>query len=196
MNTARSLHGSRRQDGRFGPSRLVGLLLACLMVLPALPVRAQQPPIVIAVLGIQEIMRDSAASQGVQAEAQKREAARRAEVEKRENALLAADQQLAQQRSSLSQDDFVKKRNELAQQAVEVRKYAQTQQGMIAEMARKGEAEIRKALVQIVAEIAKEKGITVVLSKASLALYPDEFDITAEALKRLNAKLPSVTLAN
>jgi Skp family chaperone for outer membrane proteins len=129
-------------------------------------------------------------------EIQKREGALKAEVEKRENALLAADQQLAQQRGTLSAEEFAQKRNEIAQQAAEVRKYAQAQQAAIADLAHKGEAQIRTVLLKIVEGIAKEKSIRLVLNKAQVVLFPNELDITDEAMKQLNAQLPTVNLAN
>jgi Skp family chaperone for outer membrane proteins len=170
-------------------------LAATLIAAVPPPARAQQQ-INVAILGVQEIMRESAASKIVLGEIQKRESALKAEVEKRENALLAADQQLAQQRGALSAEEFAQKRAELSQQAAEVRKYAQGQQAQIAELARKGEGQIRQKLLEIVGAIAKEKGIMLVLNKAQVVLFPTELDITGEAMQRLNAQLPSVSLTN
>ena len=170
--------------------------LAAMLIATAPPPAHAQQQINVAILGVQEIMRESAASKIVLGEIQKREAALKAEVEKRENALLAADQQLAQQRGTLSAEEFAQKRAELSQQAAEVRKYAQGQQAQIAELARKGEGQIRQKLLEIVGEIAKEKGIMLVLNKAQVVLFPTELDITGEAMQRLNAQLPSVSLTN
>lgn len=191
---------------RSGPGFRVGVrlrrLVFALAALAATLIAAVPPPahaqqqINVAILGLQEIMRESAASKIVLGEIQKREAALKAEVEKRENALLAADQQLAQQRGTLSAEEFAQKRAELSQQAAEVRKYAQGQQAQIAELARRGEGQIRQKLHEIVGAIAKEKGIMLVLNKTQVVLFPIELDITAEAMQRLNAQLPSVSLTN
>lgn len=170
--------------------------LAATLVAAAPPPAHAQQQINVAILGVQEIMRESAASRVVLGEIQKRESALKAEVEKRENALLAADQQLAQQRGTLSAEEFAQKRAELSQQAAEVRKYAQGQQAQIAELARKGEGQIRQKLLEIVGAIAKEKGIMLVLNKAQVVLFPTELDITTEAMQRLNAQLPTVSLTN
>jgi Skp family chaperone for outer membrane proteins len=170
--------------------------LAATLIAAVPPAAHAQQQINVAILGVQEIMRESAASKIVLGEIQKRESALKAEVEKRENALLAADQQLAQQRGTLSAEEFAQKRAELSQQAAEVRKYAQGQQAQIAELARKGEGQIREKLLEIVGAIAKEKGIMLVLNKAQVVLFPTELDITGEAMQRLNAQLPSVSLTN
>ena len=194
MLSLRSGTPARKTIRRRGPACFLAALVALLIVAMAPAARAQQ--INVAILGVQEIMRESAAAKGVLAEIQKREAALKAEVQQRENALLAADQELAQQRGTLSAEEITRKRGELAQQAAEVRKYAQNQQASIAELARNGEAQIRAALRTIVENISKEKGIMLVLNKSQVVLYPNELDITAEAMQQLNATLPSVNLNN
>lgn len=171
------------------------LLSAAPLAVTSSGAEAQQQ-INVAVLGVQEIMRESAASKVVLGEIQKREGALKAEVEKRENALLAADQQLAQQRGALSAEEFAQKRSEISQQAAEVRKYAQAQQAEIAALARKGETQIRSVLLKIVEGIAKERSLMMVLNKSQVVLFPNELDITDETMKLLNAQLPTVNLAN
>jgi Skp family chaperone for outer membrane proteins len=55
--------------------------------------------------------------------------------------------------------------------------------------------EIHKALLSVAAEIAEELAADLVLSKSALVLVSPSFDITDDALKRLNERLPSVSLA-
>jgi Skp family chaperone for outer membrane proteins len=186
----------RRPRSRLTRLGLAGLVLAGLLIALAPTAARAQQQINVAVLGVTQIMRESAASKVVLAEIQKRESALKAEVEKRENALLAADQQLAQQRGTLSAEEFAQKRAELSQQAAEVRKYAQGQQAEIAQLARQGEAKIRDVLLKVVRDIAKERGIMLVLNQSQVVLFPGELNITDEAMKRLNAELPSVSLTN
>lgn len=181
--------------------RAVGLwhlviVLIAVSALGAPALRAQEAPMGVAILGVQEILQQASAGQAVQAEIRKRDQALKQEVEKRENALLAADQQLGQQRATLSAEEFASKRNEIRQQLNEVRKYAQSQKAAIVEVAQRGEARIRQALIEVVKEIAQERGITMVLNRAQVVMFPDQLDITQEALEKLNARLPSVDLTN
>ena len=53
---------------------------------------------------------------------------------------------------------------------------------------------IRTSLLQVVDEIAAERKATLVLSKNQVVLSAKEYDITDEAMKRLNAKLPTVAV--
>ena len=52
-------------------------------------------------------------------------------------------------------------------------------------------SEVLNALKPILEEISNEKGITVLLEKNSVLLNAENMDITEEALKALNKKLPS-----
>ena len=173
------------------------ILAAALLCLAAPAGSAQEgPQMTVAVLGVQEIAHRATAGQAVQAEVRKREEALKLELERRENALLAADQQLQQQRATMSQEEFVRKRNELGQQLSDIRKYAQDQKAAITAMVHKGEAQIQQALDEIVHEVATAKNITLVLDKAQVVRYPSQIDITGEVLEKLNARLPSVDLTN
>ena len=67
-------------------------------------------------------------------------------------------------------------------------------------LAQRGEAAIpalratMQALLQTCADIAKAKGLTMVLNKAMVVLNVASYDITKEALQKLDAKLASVKL--
>lgn len=195
MSLSRAVNGLLRMRARLTAALAGALLAGGLGVAGAPPARAQQPePLAIAILDVQDILREAAAGRSLQSEIQKREQALKAELEKRENALLAADQQLAQQRGSLSPEEFAKKRNELAKQLAELRNYRQAQSSAISALARKGETQLLQALVQIVAEIAEARNITLVLNRAQVVIAPNELDITQEAMAQLDAKLPRVDL--
>ena len=53
---------------------------------------------------------------------------------------------------------------------------------------------IRTNLLQVIDEIAAERKATLVLSKNQVVLAAKEYEITDDAMKRLNAKLPTVAV--
>jgi Skp family chaperone for outer membrane proteins len=55
-----------------------------------------------------------------------------------------------------------------------------------------GMAQVRAKLVEVVAEIAKERGISLVILKSAIFLGTTDLEITDEALQRLNERLPAV----
>ncbi len=181
-------------------SRIGGVLLALSLAILAVPdsnrAVAQEPaPLKIAVLDAQLLMRDSKAAKVLQAELKKRRAAYEAELIKKEKALIQASQKLASERSTLSQTDFDKRRKELEAQAEQFRNDAQVRRQQFEKLESEGSSQIRKAIVEIVAEMAKANGITLVLDKSQILLSVSAYEITAETLKKLDVKLPTVNLA-
>ena len=55
--------------------------------------------------------------------------------------------------------------------------------------------DILNALKPILEEISNEKGITIILEKASIMLNAEKMDITNEALKKLNKSLPNIKVS-
>jgi len=162
---------------------------------PAAAVELNEIPLVVAVLDVQQIMRDSKAAIGIQGEIQRQRAAYQTELAQQENALLVADQELAGQRATLSQEQYKQKRQDLDQQAMQLRRNVQERKDELENLFNTSINEVRQALAQVVAEIAQEKGITLVLSKSQVVLSANDFDITADALSKLDARLPSVAMA-
>jgi Skp family chaperone for outer membrane proteins len=54
--------------------------------------------------------------------------------------------------------------------------------------------QVEQALLQTTADIAKARGLTMVLNKAMVVLNVASYDITKEALQKLDAKIASVKL--
>lgn len=177
------------------PFRTLVLATLCSLALLG-PASGQQetPPLVVAVLDIQQVMRDAKAAKAMQAMVEQQRTAFQAELAQQESALRQADQQLAEQRPSLSPDDFRKRRQEIDQQAAALRRNAQARKAQLENLVNSGMNEIRNALIRVVAEIAQERGITLVLSKSQVVLSANAYDITADALSQLDAELPTLDL--
>jgi len=55
-------------------------------------------------------------------------------------------------------------------------------------------SQVEQALVQVTAEIAKARGLTLIMNKAAVVLNVAGYDITKEAMQKLDARLASVKL--
>jgi Skp family chaperone for outer membrane proteins len=58
----------------------------------------------------------------------------------------------------------------------------------------RAEEEITKATTPILAELMRQKGATLLLEKAFVLINVNEFDITAEVVKKLDVTLPKIKL--
>jgi Skp family chaperone for outer membrane proteins len=155
---------------------------------------ANNPPLVVAVLDIQQIMQVSKAAKALKAAMDKQTAAYQAELAQQENALRNAEQQLMQQRAALPADQFEQKHTALAQKEDALRQTSDKRRQQLQEMYYGGITQIEQVLRQVTAEIAKEKGITLVLTKSSVLLNATNYEITAAALQKVDARLPTVKL--
>jgi outer membrane protein len=155
---------------------------------------AQQIPLSIAVIDIQQILRDSTAAKAVRAQVDKQKDAYQAQIAQQENALRDADKKLAEQRATLSADDFAKKRDQLGQQMDQLRQNSEKLKQQLEDAFNAGMGQVSQALAGVLTDIAKQRNLTLVLDKRAVPLSASGFDITADALKALNAKLPTVTI--
>ncbi len=156
--------------------RLIAILvLACSLSLPAAATE-------VAVVNIQKIMKDSKAANAVREQVKKKQKSFQAELDKKEKALQKEDQELAKQRNVLSQDAFKKKYDAFRKKAVDAQKEVRVKRAKLDKGLAKALADIQKKVTSIVASVAKEKGIDVVIS-GNLVLYTvSKQDITDECL--------------
>ena len=181
---------------RMAAAAVVTAALATSMFAPPRPALAQtaQVPLVVAVLDVNFILRESSAAKAVRDQVDKQRDAYQADLVQQENALRETDKQLAQQRATLSQEEFAKQRNELNQKIDLLRQESDKRKQQLEKAFNTGMQQVTKALEGVLADIAKQRGLTLVLNKAMVPLSANNLDITQEALKALNAKLPTVAV--
>lgn len=158
---------------------------------PVAPALAEEGP-VIAVLDVERILRVSQAAKSLREEVDKKRSVYQAELRKQEEALRAADQELARQRAILSTEAFAAKRQELQQQAAKLQRDFLTRQKDLEQIFGQGMTQVRRALLGVATDIVKDRKIDVLLLKAAVVLVNIKLDITEEVLEGLNAELPSV----
>lgn len=180
-------------------SMIRGLLVLVLAV-AALAASGQRslaqeaPQAVVVIVDVQKILEESKASKAVQGALEKQRTAFQNDISQEENTLRTADQELARQRATLSAEEFDKKRQELEQKAATLRRDVQAKRQQLDRMFQTSMNTIRTNLLQVIDEIAAERKATLVLSKNQVVLAAKEYEITDEAMKRLNAKLPTLAV--
>jgi Skp family chaperone for outer membrane proteins len=175
----------------------IGLCLAVAVCLTSsrAPALAQEGA-VIAILDMERILRDSSAAATLREEIDKQRQAHQNTLREQENALRTADQELARQRTVLSAEAFATKRKELQEQANGLQQGFVSRQKEMEEFFGRGIRQVRNALAEVAKEIADERGISLILLKATIVLASRELDITDEALRRLDERLPSVDFSS
>ena len=140
------------------------------------------------------ILRDSSAAKAVRGQLEKQRNSFQADIQKQEKDLRAADEELAKQRAILSPEAFAQKRRDLEKRVGDAQKAAQDRRRVLDTAFNEAIQRIEQKTFEIVAEIAGERNYQLVLHKANVVVVETSLEITAEAIRRLNQKLPSVAV--
>lgn len=155
--------------------------------------RAAEPsPAYVAFVDVQSVLREAQAARALRGRIEADQFSYQSELAKQENALRAASEQLAAERDDVPETEYVQRRQEIERQVEELRRQSQLRKRELELAYNDGMDRLRAAMVQVVAEIASERGFTLVLNKANVVLGASELDITQEAIDRVNAVLPTL----
>ncbi len=151
-------------------------------------------PAVVGVVDVQVILRDSTAMKSVQSQVEEKRGLYQTEITGQEKRLRDQEQELKRQQSVLAADAFEVKRRDFEAQVGAVQRDVQERRRVLDKSYGDGLKIVQKELTAIIAGIAKERGFTLVLQTGQTLYSEPSLAITDEALKRLNKKLPDVTL--
>ncbi len=173
------------------------VLLIC--VLAAMPVMAQeksQPKamLAVAVIDVQRIIRESLATKSMRPQLKKLQSSYEKEFKRKEQELRKANRDLIGRRVVLSPEAYAERRRELQKRASAVQRSVQERKRIIDRAIGRTMGKVNRELHQITIEIAKERSISLVFVKSAVFLSAKRHDITAQALQRLNKRLPSVNV--
>jgi Skp family chaperone for outer membrane proteins len=146
----------------------------------------------IAVVNIQQIMKESTAAKSAREQLESKQKSFQAEITKKEETLKKEDQELAKQRNVLAKEAFEEKARAFRSKATEVQKEVQSKKAMLDNAFERSISDIQKATTEIIAELAKEKGFAVAVPTSQILYADTKLDISEEVLARLNKKLPKL----
>jgi Skp family chaperone for outer membrane proteins len=162
------------------------------------PVSAQTvappPAPVIVMVDMQQLVYNSKAGKGVQGQMDKQRQAFSKEVAQQEDELQKARAELERQRASLPPDQFEAKGRQFQQRLQELDRTVQAKQKAWQAVYSEAMNKVEEGALQVVAEIAAEHQANMVIQKAAVIFGKDGFDITADAMQRLDTRLSAVTV--
>lgn len=169
------------------------LLIVGFMFLGAAPVLGADS-LQIVVIDTQKIYREAEAVKGLQKQIDGQRSTYRDELQKKEESLRSADKELARQRTILSSEAFAQKRRGLEEQIATLQRDIQKRRKVLEKQFAQGMKQVQSVLVEVSQDIAKERNAVLVVEKSAVVLVKPDLEITQEALKRLNKKLPKISL--
>lgn len=169
---------------------------ALLLTVAADPALAQQSAqggeLPIAVVDVQGVLRNSDPAKEIQSRINERRQAYQRQVTEEEKALRSSEQDLQQERSTLEPEVYQQRLRSFRNRVADVQKSVQERRRALDQAFTTAMNQVRDELVSVIAEIADERGAKVVLFKDHIVIAEKSLDISDEALRRLNERLPSV----
>lgn len=171
-------------------------ILLAVLVLQTSFVRAQVSselePVSLAVVDFRGVLAKSEAARNIRSAVdEKRQELRKYFLEV-ENSLRDEQKDLSKKRSIVTAEAFEQRARSLKEKAQSAQKLAQTSNQKLKKSFDQAMDKVQKELLRIVAEVAEESGVGVVLFRSAIVIAVKKLDISKEVLQRLNKKLPEV----
>lgn len=152
----------------------------------------QLPTVVMAIVDIQKIMRESAASVSIRDQIDGVRSGYQADLDAKEERLRKTDEDLKRQRAILAPEAFEEKRKEFEEEVLGVQREVQGRNAVIEQAIGDATGKIREKLIPILAKIMEERGASVLLDKSQVLVSDKSLEVTTTSLTRLNKALPEV----
>lgn len=180
-----------------GISVMGTLMLLISMSLMLAPVYAQDGddiPLKIAIIDVNGVLENSTAIKKIRTIIDEENQKFLASTEEEQIALRADEQELEAQRDILDVAEFDKRLKQFQDRVASLQQKIQRQRREFDLSLQQVNQQLRKLLFQIITDITKENGYTVVIQKQNVVLYDLSIDISAEALSRLNERTKDMTV--
>ena len=146
----------------------------------------------IAVIDMQKVRAGSVAINKVLEKIKKKRDSYQAEITKQEESLRDGEKKLAEQHALLTPEAFKAKRDDFQKQKIEVLRGVQEKRAQLDKIYSAALVELQKSVIEIVAQLSKEKGFDIALPLAQVVYSSPSLDITDQVLEKVNKKLPSI----
>ena len=191
---------------RIRPAVLLPAVLAALIggalspwgtAAPAPP--PQNPPagqnLTVMVVDIQKLMQDSKAAKMVRNQIEQKRLQYTREISRQEQALRAERDTLQREQATLPPKVLSEKGRAYQEQLNVLERNVQSKRQALEKSNGEALAKIQQVILQIIADIAKERKANLVLPRSDLVLFDKKFEVTDEVLQQLDQKLPALTVS-
>ena len=160
------------------------------------PAQAQATPVrmKVAIINMEAVRRNAAVMKDIRAQVSAHRSAFQKDVQKEEDALRTANEELRRQRTILAPETFAEERRKFEERLVEVQRGVQTRRQALDRAQNDALAEVQNVLGKVIADIATENGLTLILREDQTVLAAKQLNITAHVLQELDKRLATYKL--
>jgi Skp family chaperone for outer membrane proteins len=150
------------------------------------------PAPVIAIVDVDQIMQESTAAKGVRTQAEKYQQTFQSEMSKEEATLHSTQQDIDQQRKTLSQEAFAEKARSFDASVAEFQRKGMARRKALDKSYNTAMSQVQQAMLEATQQIAANHGATMVLPRSQVVFFDDKMNITKEIIVAMDKKLPHV----
>ncbi|HUN51208.1 MAG TPA: OmpH family outer membrane protein [Candidatus Sulfotelmatobacter sp.] len=157
--------------------------------------QAVQSPLPIAVLGLQQVLRDSAAGKSAAQQVGALHEKYQAEIVRGQEKLRAEQEDLTRQQAVLSPDAFEVKKRAYQRDASDLQQLLQDRNDELDLINKKVVNQIEGTVLAILKQYMPERGISILVDRQSTISYDPAIDVTNDVLQRLDKALPTIKVS-
>lgn len=147
---------------------------------------------VIAIIDVDQILQESMAAKGVRSQADKYQQTFQNEMSKEEATLRSTQQDLDQQRKTMSQDAFAEKARAFDASVADFQRKGLARRKAFDKSFNTAMGQVQQAMLEATQQVASHHGATVVLPRSQVVLFDDKMNITKEIIAAMDKKLSHV----
>ncbi|EHM00786.1 outer membrane protein [Acetobacteraceae bacterium AT-5844] len=159
-----------------------------------LPPGEQPPAAVIGIVDVPEVQRNSTAFNQVREEIERRRAKLNEDLQKEQARWREEQQNLANQRATLSPEDLRNKERDLQDRVQDAQRIFRDRSRNIEQAAQGALMEIEQALAVVIRQVAASRKVNLVLPRPLVIFNEPPFDLSAEVTTQLNRVLRQVNI--
>ena len=173
---------------------MISGLLPAVISTPSLAQDTTKAAVSIAIIDINGVLEQSTAIKKIRAIIDEENKKFLASTDEEQQSLRSEELELEAQRDILSETEFNLRLKQFQDRVAVLQQKLQLQRREFDASLQQANEQLRKLLYQIIAEITKENGYTLVIQKQNIVLYDLSIDISDEALLRLNERTKDMTV--
>ncbi len=148
----------------------------------------------IAVVDVDAVMSQSLAAKSIKKQVEKKRDSFLASVKKEEDKLRKEMKSLEAKRDKMSKEEFVKKAQDFEKRRLDARNEIQKKKAKLDKSYSAAMNTLLKVIFEVCEAIAKEQKIDLIITKQNIIVGSKSLNITDKVMKRMNKKLPKLTL--
>ncbi len=148
----------------------------------------------IGVIDMQQILRQSDALATIRQTLDEQNVIFQKDMTAKEEELREIERALKDQKDTIDEDEFNKRRADFQSKVLDVQRAIQIQQSNFDRSIKQVQAQLHQELLKIVSVMGQERQLSMVIRRENLVIFNTAIDLTDEALLRLNERTKNMTV--